>query len=161
MRPCATSARRRRRAISRPAELSSPVRILIAKTDSSSTSDNREMKVFDPLVVTSCSRYCEPSSWWYSFASALVSRKYPLTDWATYRRSSRDVTTVSDKEPRMPERARRTVSRLMSSCFAAAHSSGSKQSAASAIAAASEIVTRTRCRSESPGLSSGRRTPFS
>ena len=39
------------------------VRILIANTDSISTSDRRDMIVFDPRTATNRSTYCEPSSW--------------------------------------------------------------------------------------------------
>jgi hypothetical protein len=62
----------------------------------------------------------------------------PAHGWTNYERSSRDAMTVSDNEPRMPDRVCRTVSRLMSSSRAAAHSTSSKQSEASASSAKSD-----------------------
>src|ERR1039458_2955664 len=71
----ATSARKRRRAISKDCRLISPVLILMASTDSNSTIEGLEIRDREPGCSRTRSMYSDPFSLWYRFASALVSRK--------------------------------------------------------------------------------------
>src|ERR1035438_1940813 len=71
----ARSARKRRRAISKDCRLISPVLILMASTDSSSTIERLEIRDREPGCSRTRSMYSDPFSLWYRFASALVSRK--------------------------------------------------------------------------------------
>jgi len=70
------SASNRRRAVSRECSSISPHRNLSARTDSISRRVNREIKACEPVSAAIRSMRSLPSSFRYTFARALVSRKY-------------------------------------------------------------------------------------